>query len=432
MAGNDVLEQALSYLDTFQFHGFRLGLERMEAILGAIGNPQETYPCIHVAGTNGKGSTCAVITSILSAAGLKCGFYSSPHLFRLNERFRIGAEEIDDTELASLLNRIRKLIEKGYELSYFEYTTVLAMWWFREREVDVAVFETGLGGRLDATNVIVPEVSVITNIALEHQSYLGDTVEKIAYEKAGIIKRGRPVVCAVPDGPALDVIEKRAAELDAPLYLAGRDFSFEVSDGVMHWTGWGGREITGIRPALAGRHQLSNTALAIAAVAALSPGPLAIDDMQVIRGCASASWPGRGELVEYEGKMVLLDGAHNPAGIKALRMLLTELSDEGLIADVLLWACSDEGGDKDFTAMLYKLSPLFSHVVITEPPGPRKPVNIAAWKDALDGEDRVVLEEDWEMAFERAAGLCGRNRLICVAGSLYLVGSVRTLIPLPS
>ena len=427
-ADSSGLGPALKYLDRFQFHGFRLGLERMDAILSALDNPHTAYPCIHVAGTNGKGSTCAVINSILTSACYRAGFYSSPHLFRLNERFRIGTSQIDDKTLALLLNRIRSFIEAGYELSYFEYTTAVAMLWFREIGVDVAIFETGLGGRLDATNVVMPEVSVITNIALEHQTYLGDTLQKIAFEKAGIIKPGRPVVCSVKQGAALEVIEARAKELDAPFYLAGRDYSFEVNqDGTMTWQGLGSDEITGITPGLPGRHQASNTALAIAAVKVLDR--FNVEKSHIVDGCANATWPGRGEIFQYRGRRLLLDGAHNPHGIEALKAMLADLAQE-TESEVLLWACSDEGGDKDFVKMLGEIAPAFKKIIITEPPGPRKPVTVQMWRKSpgMDSLMHAWFVKEWQDAFEKAMEACSENGLVCVAGSLYLVGSVRAVV----
>ena len=406
------LEDNINYLNGFQFHGFRLGLERMEAILAAIGNPEKDYPCIHVAGTNGKGSTCAFLTSILEHAGLRTGFYSSPHLYRLNERFRCENREIEDHELADLLYRLRKYIEAGYELSYFEYTTVMAMIWFSEKNVDYAIFETGLGGRLDATNVITPDISIITSIAIDHQAYLGNTIEEIASEKAGIIKPNRPVVCGVESGPALEVIEERCRELNAPLFVAGRHFDMHHDNDSLIWHGPDGHEIPGIRPGLAGRHQVANAALAIMAARLIENH--AVKDSDIREGCSTASWPGRGEIFTHGSRRVLLDGAHNPDGIMALKDMLEELSACNAISHTphtLLWACSDEGGDKNFTGMLDMLAPGFSSVIVTEPPGPRKPVTTEAWQDYA-ARQGFLLEKNWKNAWNKALDITPENRLI--------------------
>ncbi len=422
------LEDHIKYLNGFQFHGFRLGLERMEAILAAIGNPEKDYPCIHVAGTNGKGSTCAFLTSILEHAGLRTGFYSSPHLYSLNERFRCGNREIEDHELAELLRRVRRYIEAGYELSYFEYTTVMAMIWFSEKKVDHAVFETGLGGRLDATNVITPEVSVITGIAVDHQAYLGHTITEIAFEKAGIIKPNRPVVCGAEPGPALEVIKERCRQMNAPLFVAGRDFGMHHDNGRLTWHGPDGHKIPDIRPGLAGKHQADNAALAIMAARLIKNR--VVKDSDIRQGCRAAFWPGRGEIFKSGPHHVLLDGAHNPQGIVALNDMLDELSERDNILHAphtLLWACSDEGGDKNFTGMLDLLSPRFGSVIITEPPGPRRPVTTEAWRDYAAAKG-FLLEKNWRDAWNRAIDSTPEDGLICVAGSLYLVGSVRALL----
>ncbi len=422
-------KEAVAYLDQFQFHGFRLGLERMEAILDALDGPHHHYPSVHVAGTNGKGSTCAFLSSILVEAGYKTGLYTSPHLFSLTERFKINHENIAENELAKLIYEIKTLIEKGYELSYFEYTTAIAMLWFAREKVDIALFETGLGGRLDATNVIDPEISIITNISLDHQSYLGATVKEIAWEKAGIIKPEKPVVSGVKAPPASEVVKKRCEELDAQLFLLGRDF-FAQSVDILHmdYTGLG-TEMKKVPLGLLGSHQAQNGALAAAASELLAKRGWTIGGYAMKRGLATPYWPGRGELLE--GKhVVLLDGAHNLDGVKRLKELLAGLEGLGIpnreASRLLLWACSNEGRDKDFFGMLKELAPLFGEIVITEPPGPRNPVEIDDWKTYLPKIiNNTRLEKDWQTALLRTMELCKPDDLLCIAGSLYLVGSVR-------
>lgn len=423
------LQEALEYLNGFQFHGFRLGLERMDVILNVLGSPEKDYPALHVAGTNGKGSTCAIINSILTCAGYRTGFYSSPHLYRLNERFRTGSREIDNESLASMLLEIRGLIESGCEVSYFEYTTAVAMLWFSRIKVDIAVFETGLGGRLDATNVIDPEVSVITNIALEHQTYLGETIGEIAFEKAGIIKQGRPVVCGVPEGEALRVIAERSSRLKAPMKLSGRDFSFEMQGHEITWHGWDGTSVSGIVPALKGEHQAANTSLAIAAVKAMPHEKFRITHEDIRKGCRLAAWPGRGEIFTYMNRTILLDGAHNMNGVEALAGLLYSrtINRTGGRWDTLLWACSDEGGDKNFREMLEYLAERFSQIIITEPAGPRKPVPVEAWEREGLGAEYTVIKE-WKDAWRATVENTPEHGMICVTGSLYLVGSIRAML----
>jgi len=418
---------ALAYLNTFQFHGFRLGLERINDVLEALDNPQKRYPSVHVAGTNGKGSVCATITSILEASGLNCGLYTSPHLYSLCERFRAFGRLISEPELERLIRKIKGLIEDGLELSYFEYTTAIAMNWFAEMEVDVAIFETGLGGRLDATNVIIPQVSVITNIALDHQSFLGETIELIAGEKAGIIKRNVPVVSGVRHEHARPVIRQKAREMCASMWELDRDFSMSKNsrDG-FEYTGRS-LYLDGINLSMRGRHQAVNSALAVAACERLMESGFPISPECIRTGCGRVTWPCRGEILRGMCT-VLLDGAHNADGVTALKRLLQDITGDlrnpAEEHSCLLWACSDEGGDKDFTAMLGMISPHFKEIIITEPPGPRAPVSTESWRNK-GIPDNAVLEEDWEKALYRALSGRGPDDFLCIAGSLYLTGRAR-------
>lgn len=421
-------EAALAYLGRFQFHGFRLGLERITAILDALGNPEKAYPCIQVAGTNGKGSVCALVGSVLSSAGYRVGVYASPHLTSLRERFRIGRDLISEERLSGLIARIRGLVESGYELSYFEYTTAIGLLWFAEKGVDVAVLETGLGGRLDATNVVTPVVSIVTNVALDHQRYLGRTLAAIAGEKAGVIKSGAPVVSAVK-GPGRRIIHERCRTVGAPLTELG------VHVRVRRWNGQGLHykgprwHLTRLALALAGEHQVANAGVAVAACESLEQRAFDIPEAAVSEGLRTATWPGRGERLSGPCR-VLLDGAHNMAGIRSLVRLLggRNTKDSGRPGfSVLLFACSDEGGDKNFFGMLSALKPLFERVVVTEPPGPRAPVTVSRWRESGISA-ATSLEPDWSKALDRALEGCGPRDTLCVSGSLYLVGAVRNAL----
>ncbi|OPL17258.1 MAG: hypothetical protein AVO38_05525 [delta proteobacterium ML8_D] len=421
------LKAALTYLDGFQFHGFRLGLERMTRILRAFGNPEKNYPCLHVAGTNGKGSVSAIIASILHASEYKTGLYTSPHLSSLRERFKIGNTLISEEELKEQIWKIRNFLEKGYDLSYFEFTTAIAMVWFAEQDIELAVFETGLGGRLDATNIINPLVSIITNISLEHQAFLGNSISEIAREKAGIIKEGVPVITGVREQPALSVILERCLELNAPLWELGRDF--DVKGHGNSKIDYEGKflKINELDLGLRGNHQATNAGLSIAACERLIEQGFRITDIAVRHGCRSVYWPGRGELLRGSCR-VLLDGAHNLGGLRVLKDLLVQLNkasiDKGSCFHSLLWACSNEGGDKDFVAMLKYIAYLFRQIVITEPPGPRVPVTIESWS-ANDITKDATMEKDWQKALNKTLSNCGESDMLCVAGSLYLVGAVR-------
>ncbi len=428
---NKDISSAIEYINSFQFHGFRLGLERMDAVLSALGMPHKRYPVIHVAGSNGKGSTCATISSILTTAGYRCGFYSSPHLFRLNERFQINGSNIPDQELADLIFRIRKLVEAGYALSYFEYTTAIAFTWFAAQNVDLAILETGLGGRLDATNVVnSPLMSIITTVSLEHQHWLGDTVGEIAWEKAGIIKPERPVITCVKEPEAAKVISNRASKLGAPLYSLGRDFSMEKDrDNGLRFR-FREHTMPGLTPGLPGRHQEANAAAALASVSLLREQGFEIEESQIRAGLSQTSWPCRCELLSRR-PYILIDGAHNREGLHALAEYIKKLSDITPFSHCsLLWACSNEGGDKPFLELLGIVGPLFHTVTITEPPGPRSPVTVRQWERAMaenissEGQD-VTLTENWERALYDALEHIEQDGLLVVAGSLYLAGAVR-------
>ncbi len=423
------LQDAINYLNRFQLHGFRLGLERMHAILKALGEPHKLYPSIHVAGTNGKGSVCAAIASILQASGYKTGLYTSPHLVSLAERFQINGRMIEDEDLARMIFRIKNLVEAGYELSYFEYTTAISMEWFAENRVDIAVFETGLGGRLDATNVISPLVAVITTIGIDHQKYLGQSIREIANEKAGIIKSGVDVVSGIPsNSEAGRIISDRCRRLGVTRFERGRDFRITLDEqGRINYSGIC-LGIKGLKHKLKGRHQADNLSLALATCELLTRKGFNINRSHMVKGCDNLAWPGRGERIQFEGRDVFIDGAHNLDGVKALKGLLTDMagSRDSNSTWILLWACSNEGKDKDFTQMLEEVTSFFDTIIITEPPGPRHPVTIEEWEKHLKGLVGVRFERDWDRALAYCLDTCReKTDLLCVAGSLYLVGAVR-------
>ena len=429
MASTTAYREAINYLSTFQFHGFKLGIERIEAISEALGTPHEKYPCIHVAGTNGKGSVCAFLESILTRSGLKVGLYTSPHLFRLEERFRVGGSNITPERLSQLIMKIRKLVEAGYELSYFEYTTAISMLWFAEEGVDIAIFETGLGGRLDATNIVRPMISVITNVSLEHQAFLGPTIGDIAGEKAGIIKEGGLVVTAACHPDAQSVIEARAREAGARLFILGKDFHFH-SKGCRNMDfGGHGLFLEDLSIGLIGAHQMENASLALMTCNLLRDCfNLSITDDAIRNGLESVNWPGRGEVRSTSRGTVLFDGAHNEAGIKALDDLLEVLdTGTGFSHMLLLWAMSDEGGDKDYVSLLRLIGDRFHEIIVTEPPGPRRPVTIEQWRQTSPALN-IQYEKMWDQALSKALSLMKQDSLLVVAGSLYLVGACRELI----
>lgn len=401
----------------------------MEAILNCLSNPHKTYPSIHVAGTNGKGSVCAFLAGILQEQGYQVGLYTSPHLVDLNERFAINQNHISDNELCELILFIKDFVEKGFDLSYFEYTTAIAMEWFKRKKIDIAIFETGLGGRLDATNVITPEVSVITNIAFDHQSYLGNTLAEIAIEKAGIIKNNRPVALGNIHGEALQVIREKVNECQSPCMELGRDFKFiSKPNGRMDFYG-NLFELHELKPALYGIHQHENCAIAIAAIDELSKNSslgMNISEAAISTGVQKANWNCRCEFLKNEtGQVVLLDGAHNEDGIRVLCDALKDRLQGFSGIKGLLFACSAEGDDKDYVAMFKHLQPFFDIHALTEPIGPRKPVTVTMWQSKPDITDKIHTEQDWGQALAWILDKIGEQGFACASGSLYMIGHAR-------
>lgn len=407
--------------------GCRPGLDRIEGLLACLGNPHAKLPAVHIAGTNGKGSTAAMLASILTAAGYRTGLYTSPHLERYAERFVVNGQPIPEERLAALMERFLPLVEAfirkgGSRPTEFELLTAIAFLYFREEKVDIAVVETGLGGRLDATNVIVPAVAVITNVSLDHTDYLGENVAAIAREKAGIIKAGVPVVTAA-QGVALEVIRKRCIALGAPLYIAGKDVICREEAGELGYQRITvqGRIATyaDLTLPLIGSHQRLNAACAVAAAEVLMERGYRITAEDVTRGLAGVRWLGRCEVVRWS-PLVLLDGAHNPAGAAALAEVVRGYLPGREITLVL--GILD---DKDRKTMVDTLVPLAKKVIVTRPPGARA----VGWRRVATEARRhaaAVREiEDANMAVDEALASADGGGAVLITGSLYLVGAVR-------
>jgi dihydrofolate synthase / folylpolyglutamate synthase len=393
----------LARLAEVRNQGVSLGLERVRLALDKLGSPERRVPAIHIAGTNGKGSTAALTDAILRAAGLRVGLFTSPHLTRFTERIRIQGAEIDGDHLAALDESVAAT---GVPLTFFEVATVLAFMAFAEAELDVAVLETGLGGRLDATTACQPVACAITSIALDHEAILGPTLLDIAYEKACIAKPGIPLFL----GPLALAVDRRITEvadsIGAPLRRAGIDYPPAP-----------------IAPALPGAHQLANAALAVALarVAAQALGrPL--DDAVVRRGLSDVTWPGRLERVSDD---VLLDCAHNVEGVLALLAALPPSPRRVLVTSIVR--------DKNAAEMLSLLAPSFDRVVITRSHSERaaNPQDLAGWitktRGAAEAEPQVVCVDDPVAALAEARRSAREvaGGLVVVAGSIFLVGALR-------
>ncbi|MDR0477854.1 MAG: bifunctional folylpolyglutamate synthase/dihydrofolate synthase, partial [Desulfobulbaceae bacterium] len=366
--------EAENYLNALQMHKIKLGLEAMQSFLAKVGSPERRMRFVHVAGTNGKGSVCVTLLTALKQAGFAVGMYTSPHFSTVRERIRLNDASISEEEFAELAEKVIDVLGEEV-ITYFEFVTVVALLWYERKRPDLVILETGMGGRLDATNVVTPLLSVITSISMDHQAYLGDTLAAIASEKAGIIKENIPVVAAGGAAEVIEVFMNTAKKKHAPLYLLGRDF-FHENDSAPFWR-WRGQtpplsgEITDLACAMKGSYQHENAALAIAALRLLTRHGFKVDEATLRAALLSVRWPGRLELFQLTGSALrqalpsvnsesarfLLDGAHNPDGVDKLAATLR--ADYAGLPLTLLWGAMS---DKDIRAGLACLTPLCQHV----------------------------------------------------------------------
>ncbi|MSP37445.1 MAG: bifunctional folylpolyglutamate synthase/dihydrofolate synthase [Deltaproteobacteria bacterium] len=398
-----------------------LRLDRMEKALARFDHPEKKIPSIHIAGTNGKGSTAAMVQRILSVAGYRAALYTSPHLVSFTERMRIGEREISEAEVVALAEEVHRYCDDMEPpLTFFEFVTVMALVYFARQEVDIAVIEVGLGGRLDATNVITPLVSAITTIALDHQAYLGSDELSIAREKGGIIKPGVPVVCGTVSGAVAALLKSIAIERAAPAYFLGVDYGFSLkNDGLFDYTGIK-QYYSNIELTLRGRHQRANASLALA-ILELLEGRFHVTEENLRIGLATVHWPGRLEVM-LERPTVLLDGAHNCQGVNALVDELTSLRQGRKIK--LLFATM---ADKEWELMLDVLAQAVDEVIFTRVDVERSadPRQLAD-KLKIDIPHRVV--DDSRRGLQMLLDESQTDDLVVVAGSLYLLGEVRPML----
>lgn len=409
----------------------KFGLDNIRVLAEALGNPQRAYPCAHIAGTNGKGSTAAMLDSILRAAGLHTGLYTSPHLERINERIRLDGEDVSDADFAAAFARLAAAIESriasgalAAHPTYFECLTAMAFDCFAQRAVDFAVFEVGMGGRLDATNLVVPEVAVITQIDFDHENYLGHSIEEIAGEKAGIIKPGAWVVSAAERPEARGVIARRCAEMDARLVEIDAAYRIEAVRGesgcycALVSAAHSSRKIALDLP-LPGRFQVRNAATAAVAAFLLAERSFPVSDQAIARGVARVRWPGRLERLA-ERPAVYLDGTHNPAGAREL-LRFWEEHFAGRRIFLVYGAVRDKAVD-EIAGLLF---PRAARVLLTAPHQPRAisaPL-LAEMAGHLASHFEIVA--DPVQALARALELAQPDDAIFVTGSLYLVGDLR-------
>lgn len=408
----------LDYLYGLQFFGIKLGLENIRELLSRVGSPQDHLRIIHIAGTNGKGSTAATLAAAFHVAGISAGLYTSPHLHDFSERIRVDTQQIDSDEIVALIGELRPHAE-ALQATFFEVTTAMALLSFYHHGVEWAILETGMGGRLDATNAVTPELCLLTPIGLDHTAYLGDNLADVAAEKAGILKPGVPVICAKQSPEAQSVIADRAFAISAQLMLEGQDYSFEAADRSFSFT-MESSVLKNVRPILQGSHQHQNLALAAAALHYLKQsGQIQIEPDDIRQGLEKVCWPGRLELLPDH---IFLDGAHNVAGAESL---VAYLQQEKLTGLHMVIGCK---ADKQVDEVLRLLLPFVGQLYVTLPPvdeafAPEQMVQMAQRagvaaeyypepKDALMAAQRSRQSEDY----------------ILVAGSLFLVAAIRSLL----
>lgn len=430
-AYNDALDYLYSFVDfslqkMANFARARFKLERMQALVASMGNPQQAYPIIHVAGTKGKGSVSILCACALREAGYRVGLYTSPHLSDYAERIQVDGEFIPHAYVVDLVEEIKPHVAAIPELTTFEITTALAFEYFRKQKVTAAVIEVGLGGRLDATNVVIPEVCVITSISYDHTFVLGDTLTEIAGEKAGIIKSKVPVVVSPQEEEARVVIEQVARERSSPLVQVGRDLLFdEVShslDGqyIRIWTpGSNGQKPVELCIPLLGRHQVVNAATAYAALELFSRRGFTVKLDEIERGFARSFWPGRFEIIQ-KSPPIILDCAHNRDSALKLRLTLEEYYPGKPV--LLVFGVLE---DKDIKGIFAELMPLVKELILVKSIHPRaiEPAKLVEFSQPY-GKTTQIIEHIPE-AMEKAIQLAGDDTVLLVTGSISVVAEAR-------
>ena len=427
-------DESVSYLLSLGHEtlAMKLGLENVTRLLSQLGDPHKSYPSVQIAGTNGKGSTAAMLESICYAAGLRAGLYTSPHLVSIRERVRVNGREIEPEEFARQATLVREASERVREESgalptFFEQVTAIALCAFRDARVELAILETGVGGRLDATTAALASTVAVTPVALDHQEYLGNTLAEVASEKAAIIRTGVRAVVAPQAAEAREVILRRCREVGVEPQFSTEDVSAEgaCGEGRLRVTFRTSRETyAGVCLALRGRHQLTNAAVAVALAEVLAGGGFKITRGHVVEGLETAEHAGRLELIEDGEHSLLLDGAHNPAGASALRAYLDEFVGEKV---TMVFGAMREKALGEIGPALF---PAAERLVLTEPQSPRA-ATVHELLRAVPSQDpprSVALAPSVQDALTLARALTPPGSTIVVTGSLYLVGEVKTLL----
>lgn len=430
-------DEAMKYIDDSAKFSMKLGLERTEKILELLGNPHKELKCIHIAGTNGKGSTTAMMSSILKEAGYKVGTYTSPYIEEFEERIQVNGENIPKEDLAVVISKVKEAANKILFLGYddatqFEIITCAGFLYFYEQKVDYAVIEVGLGGRLDSTNVIKPILSIITSISYDHMNILGDTLEKIAYEKAGIIKDGIPLVLYPQEKEVYSIIENTCLEKEAKLikvlpncakFLGIVDIPenhrvLRVQNVAVNTL----NKEYNIKLALLGKHQLINCSTVLYAIEELKNMGLHICENSIVKGLLKVRWPGRLEVLNWK-PLVVIDGAHNIDGIKKLKESMDvyfKYKDIVLILGIL--------ADKEVEDMVKIIASEVKQVICVTPHSERAELASQLMKEVKKINGKVIAIDDYSKAYDSALSFTDSEDLILVSGSLYMIGDMRKII----
>ena len=419
MGGFTDLAQATAWVFDLQKFGIKFGLSSTLSLLARLGLPYQEGRYLHIAGTNGKGSVAAILSAIYTRAGYPVGLFTSPHLVSFTERFRLKDRDITAARLLALINDVRAAVDENEPPTFFEFATAMAFLYFLQEDACPIILETGMGGRLDATNIMQPLVAVITNISRDHQEHLGKGLAAIAGEKAGIIKAGVPLVTFARQKQALSLITNRCRELGAPLYQGGKDFRCRgKSSGGFDYAGLE-KHLAGLSLSLKGRHQYGNAAVALAVVELLDKSGFPVSEAAIRGGLVAARWPGRLEQLTMD-RRIWLDGAHNPSAALALAQNLKRVRGNGRL--ILVMGIM---ADKDVDAILARLLPLAQTVIFTQP----QYFRAAATQDLARRAQAYGLEilqtPQVAQAVRQAQSLAGPEDRVVITGSLYTVGEAK-------
>ena len=423
--------EAIRWLDDFQKFGMNLGLERIQMLVETVGHPEKKFQSIHVAGTNGKGSVCSYIASVLISAGYQVGLYISPHLETILERFSINNKLISEEEFAAIASQVKQgvdtLMKKGVTPTYFEITTAMMLLWFAESHVDYAVIEVGLGGRFDATNIITPLVSVITNVNRDHTQILGDTIEKIAFEKAGIIKTNVPIVTAAQE-TALSVIQQEAKKHHTVVHSVHPSLISPVLSNIngqsIHVHGQL-REYT-VETQNLGLYQIENVSVALLALEVLQTQGVFLPDDSIENGIRNMKYPGRMEIV-HKHPLIILDGAHNPSAMQMLSKTIHELFSDPERQIIVVFGVM---ADKLVDEIISLLISFADQIIVTRPNVSRamKPEDIQKHMLNVSKDVKVSLSENIPSGIQQALTVAEKQDIILITGSLFTVGEARTVL----